>query len=267
MFRNITFGILLSVLFLCFIPMMATAQTYYPTNHGNIWVLESEDGAEQTTYSVEKSEESFFGKELSLLKIVTKTLGTDSIITDKFFIDFDEDGIKLYRIEADLGRIFGIATAVFYPPVLLYPLQLELGDSWEITAETEVILSGAVTFISTSKVVKIEDVVTPAGTFENCLKIRIDTKSISFLGATRATAYQWFAPNFGPVKFENTQDIVYNLVHSNLLYDVTGDSVVNISDLVFVASRFGQEDAKADVNNDGNIDILDLVLVAKHFGN
>ncbi len=48
-------------------------------------------------------------------------------------------------------------------------------------------------------------------------------------------------------------------------YDVTGDGVVNILDLTFVASHFGESDPEADVNSDGIVNILDLVLVAQNF--
>ena len=51
--------------------------------------------------------------------------------------------------------------------------------------------------------------------------------------------------------------------------DVNGDDVVNILDLVLVASVLGDEgrDLDADVNRDGVVNILDLVLVAGAFGN
>ena len=49
--------------------------------------------------------------------------------------------------------------------------------------------------------------------------------------------------------------------------DVNGDGVVNIQDLVLVASRFGQTgENTADVNGDGVVNIQDLVLVAGAFG-
>ncbi len=258
---------LFAALFTFSLSTSAESQNYYPTSIGNTWILESEDKAEHIVYTVEESDEVINDIDLTLLKITNETLGTDVSTSQKLYVDFDEDGIKLYRIVVELDETFGEATAVLYPPGLFYPATLKLGDTWELTAESEILLVGPITFISTSEVVAIEDVVTPAGTFENCVKVRISTRTVSTLSITRSTAYQWLAPNFGHVKFVNTQDVVYELVSSNLLYDVTGDGVVNISDLVFVAARFGEANTEGDVNNDGTVNILDLVLVAKNFSN
>lgn len=250
---------------------IANAQYYYPTNLGNDWVLESEDKTERITYTIDASEETINDINLALLKIKHETIGTDSITTEKYYVDFDDEGIKLYKYEVELGDPFGVAAGLLYPPILFYPLTLELDDTWEFSTETEVILVGSVLFTSVNKVVAVEDVETPAGTFEDCLKIKIRTSSESKLSITRSTAYQWFAPNIGPVKFENSQDIVYTLVSSNLLpslsqYDVTGDGVINILDLVYVGARIGQETDEGDVNNDGVVNFLDLTLIAKYFG-
>ncbi|MCE2396981.1 IPT/TIG domain-containing protein [Candidatus Poribacteria bacterium] len=55
--------------------------------------------------------------------------------------------------------------------------------------------------------------------------------------------------------------------YTPLSYDVTGDGVVNILDLVRVASQFGQVGAglSGDVNGDGMVNLLDLVAVANRF--
>ena len=56
------------------------------------------------------------------------------------------------------------------------------------------------------------------------------------------------------------------VVRSVVPGDVNSDDVVNIHDLVLVASLFGQQDEHADVNGDGIVDIADLVLVASAIG-
>ena len=180
---------------------------------------------------------------------------------------FDDDGVKLHKVVAELGSVFGTATAIVSPPVLFFPASVEVGDTWAFTLESEVILTGPVSVTSVYKAVAVEDVVTPAGTFENCLKIQIDSRTVSTLSVGRTTSYQWLAPNVGIVSVETDQELVFNLIRSNLVssvsnYDVTGDGVVNDLDLVFVASRLGEADTGADVNADGVVNILDLVLIA-----
>ncbi len=58
---------------------------------------------------------------------------------------------------------------------------------------------------------------------------------------------------------------------STLLEDINKDGVVNIQDLVFVASAFGQPgdrtaEQNPDVNRDGIVNVLDLVRVSNSFG-
>ena len=263
--------VLLVALF-CAFANMAVAQNYYPLDIGNTWVLKSTDGAERTTYTIEATDESFNGTQARILEITTEVLGTTAVSTSTFLVEVAEEGLKLHRIVAELGDIFGVASVEFSSPAVFFPPVLQLGEIWETHGETEVPIVGPVTVSSVNEVVAVEDVTTPAGTFEDCLKIRVRTKTTVALGTSRSTSYQWLAPNFGPVKFETDQDIVFELVRSNLLttempYDVNADDVVNILDLVFVASRFGQTDPKADVNADGTVNILDLTLIAQNFGN
>ena len=268
------FPFVLALAFLLFYSstvLVAETVEYYPTGLGNIWVLETADGTQRVTYTVEVSEERFEGKETLLLRRKAGTIGTDDTTGEALFVHVDELGIKLHKVIAELGSVFGVASAELSPPALYLPTTLEIGDSWEFTLETEVILTGPVSFFSVYEVMEMEDVTTPAGTFENCLKVQVHTRSTSTLGVSRSTSYQWMAPNVGIVKFETDQEIVYSLVSSNLLtdtsaYDVTGDGVVNILDLVFVASRFGDVSTDADVNVDGDVNILDLTLVAQNFG-
>lgn len=257
---------------LCAFVSTTSAQNYYPTDIGNTWIMESTDGAERITYTLETADEARNGETFRTLKIITEVLGTSTANTNTFLVEVNEEGMKLHKVVAELGDVFGISRIEFSPPAVFFPPTLQVGEVWETLGETEVSLVGIVTVSSTNEVVAVEDVVTPTGTFEDCLKIRILTKTTAAFGSNRSTSYQWLAPDIGPVKFETDQDIIFELVSYNLLtpekpYDVNDDGVVNILDLTFVASRLGQDDPKADVNGDGTINILDLVLVAQHLGN
>lgn len=234
--------------------------------------MESTDGAERITYTLETPDEERNGEQFRTLKIITEVLGTTSANTNTFLVEVNEEGMKLHKIVAELGDVFGTSRIEFSPPAIFFPPTLQVGEVWETFGETEVALVGTVTVSSTNEVVAMEDVVTPAGTFENCLKIRILTKTTAAVGSSRSTSYQWLAPDIGPVKFETSQDILFELVSYNLVpitkpYDVNEDGVINILDLTFVASRLGQDDPKADVNGDGIVNILDLVRVAQNLGN
>jgi hypothetical protein len=263
---------LLLTAILCAFVSTTSAQNYYPTDIGNTWVLESTDGTERITYTLETPDEALSGEAFRTLKLITEVLGTSSANTNTLLVEIGEEGLKLHKIVAELGDVFGVSRIEFSPPAVFFPPTLQVGEVWETLGETEVTLVGMVTVSSTNEVVAVEDVVTPVGTFEDCLKIKILTKTTAALGSSRSTSYQWLAPDIGPVKFETDQDIIFELVSYNLLtsekpYDVNADGVVNILDLTFVASHFGTINPEADVNNDGIVNILDLVLVSQNLGN
>jgi len=257
----------------CSFAFMAAAQNYYPADIGNMWVLESTDGTKRSTYTLERPE-TVDGEELVLLKIQTEEFSTDEIDTDKYFVSVDDEGLKLHSIT--LEDPVAILTAKFPTPATFFPIQFELGDEWQIVADEDaeatletprgLAISGKST--TDFKVVGFEDVVTPAGAFQNCAKVQIDLQLNTGFLTLKSTTYQWLAADVGPVKYENSEGLTFELINSNTLpYDVTGDGVINILDLTFVASRFGEADSDADVTGDGIVNILDLVRIAQHLGN
>ena len=211
--------------FVCSFALTATAQNYYPTEIGNTWVLITTDGAERRTYTLE-GPENIGGEELILLKIATETIGTDTVDIDNYFVTVEAGALLLHQTATDEGT-FGIAEATFDPPVVFFPAALPLAHKWEIVTQTELKLVGPVTSTSAIEVVAIEDVETPSGIFENCVKLEIQRKVVTALAVLRSTSHQWLAPDVGPVKFEDVdQGVVFELENYNLVEAPEADTPV-----------------------------------------
>ena len=270
---------------ICCFTLTVTAENYYPSEVGNTWVFLSADGSEQLTYTL-KTPEDMDVEGLIELKITNEVLGTDVTVTDTYFITVENDGSLLLHQSATDQGAYGIAEVTYEPPATFFPAELPLGETWQILAKTELKIVGAVTSTSTIEVVAIEDVETTAGLFKDCVKLEIHQKDVLALVVIRQTSYQWLAPDVGPVKFLSDQEILYELQNYKLVEptaedtpateitepakrtaDVNGDDIVNIQDLVFVASNLGETgENAADVNGDGLVNIQDLVLVAGALG-
>ncbi|MYC77279.1 hypothetical protein F4X10_16070, partial [Candidatus Poribacteria bacterium] len=240
----------------CSFATTGMAQSYYPSEVGNTWKLSSADGAEQRTYVLEKPEDSD-DEGIIILKISTGLLGGDKDVIDKYFVSAHDGGLLLHQTATDEGA-FGIAEATFDPPVIFFPALLPLGHTWEFVVETELKIAGAATSTTVVEVVAIEDVETPAGTFKDCVKLELRARSVTALVVVRTTSYQWLAPDVGPVKYQDDQDIVYELQSYKLVgapsaEDVAADDAVADDtevDATATDDSTEAEDAAADTTAD-----------------
>ncbi len=194
---------------------LTAAQNYYPTEIGNTWTLNTADGTEERRYAITGTE-NFNGVEVLVLKIDTEALGTGVIVSDQYFISADDTGLTLHQSITDEGT-FGIAEVNYEPPTFFFPASPSLGQKWQISGETELLLVGASSNTTSAEVVAIESVVTPAGTFENCAKIELAYKITTALVTLRPVEYIWLAPEVGPIKFQTDQEIVFELESYNLV--------------------------------------------------
>ena len=210
---------------ICGFALTATAQNYYPLEVGNTWVLESTDGAERLTYSI-TGPETIDGQALEVLNIATNLASDptgEPIDLDRYFVTLNDEGILLHQTVTDEGA-FGIAEATFDPPATFFPTALPVGHKWEVVTQTELQLVGPVTSTSTIEVVAIEDVETPAGIFQNCVRLDIKRKVDTALSVVRYEFLQWLAPDVGPVKFQNVlQNITYELQSYDLVEPIAED--------------------------------------------
>ena len=205
----------------CSFALTATAQNYYPAEVGNTWTLDTADGTEQRRYMIEDAEDSN-GLDIRLLKVDTEVLSSATIVPDRYLITVDDTGLTLHRSDTDEGT-FGIATVIYDPPTLFYPSSLTLGQTWEISGKTELVIVGETFNTTTIEVVAFEDVVTPAGTFENCAKLQISYKITTAIVTLRPVEHLWLAPGVGPVRFQNQDELDFDLVSYNLVEPAAED--------------------------------------------
>ncbi len=203
-------------LFFSTFPMTATAQNYYPAEIGNEWILDSTDGKERQTYTLEVPDDDA-DNHLILLKIVTENLNNDKVIdTDKYFLSDTPEGIKLHK--TNLQTVFNnnviTATANLTSPMVFFPKALEQeGQKWNIVTDAKIDLQGAKLDVESRtnlEIVSFEPVETSLGIFRNCAKIQLDL-SITGLLKLQSTSYQWLAPGVGPVQFESSDGDVYKI--------------------------------------------------------
>ena len=213
LFQSIT----LPIIFLIFytFALTATAQNYYPAEIGNEWILDSTDGKERQTYTLEVPEDDA-DKDLILLKIETKNLNNNQVIdTDEYFLSDTPDSIKLHKtiLQQTLNNINIIATAKLATPAVFFPKELQSMRKWQVVTDATLRIDPAEIDVKSTtnfEIVEFTNVETSVGTFRNCAKIKL---LLSITGAinVETTSYQWLAPNVGPVQFENSDGDVYKI--------------------------------------------------------
>lgn len=227
--------------------------TYFPHAPGSYWIYEDQDGNELTRRAVEKKEiEGEMYSSFSYKPALEDSIDYDYHIHPNFYKvgqervtflvgDAAQKAIKA-RLTKEMGALRTILRLMMEGFDLLYEIEVETKDAfymlptsttfdeaWEATqikanitmrsdppqAPEEIILE--ITVAETGKVLGKEDVETPAGTFENCLKIEYQTETkvetsppdqtMNPPGESVTTL--WVAPNVGIVKFhQKREDIV-----------------------------------------------------------
>ena len=201
---------------ICGFTFTATAQNYFPATVGNTWVLLSTDGAEQRTYTFE-GPETVDGEEFILMKVAKETVGTDVVEFDKSWVTVNEDGeMLLHQVAFDRG-VFGTVEETWDPPVTNFPATFPLGHTWEIVTIAVLQLVGESIITSTLEVVAIEDVETPIGVFKDCVKVETNREAVTALQRLQENEILWLAPDVGPVKFQDTNENVFDLASYNLV--------------------------------------------------
>ena len=213
---------LLSIAIVCGLASNGHTQNYYPDEFGNTWILRSEDGVEERFVTIE-GPETINGEELAVISDGTYPVSNPaSNNPNKFFIKSTPNEVLIFRATATVQEI--PATIDYSPPETFLPVPIGLGSEWTVTGDAKVLLLGVeinIPTTNTAKVVAVEDVTVPAGTFHDCLKIEQELAASGLLSfSTQST--MWLAPDFGLVKSLNNDDITFGLID----YNVTIDGIV-----------------------------------------
>jgi len=94
------------------------------------------------------------------------------------------------------------------------------------------------------------------------------SSTMTFKGHTEGVTQLAFSPNSEILASGSWDGTIllweFTSPVSRIPWDINEDGVVNILDLTFIASRFGEN--SPDLNGDGIVNILDLTIVAQHIG-
>ena len=183
-------------------------ESFYPDDIGNQWTLRSLDGMNLRTVTI-KGPETINGEELRVIE--EDTNGN----INKLFVRSEVDGIKLFRSVVAIA-ILGEVTFDYSPPQVFLPIPADLGSTWTVQSEAEIAVVGKVRSTNQAEVVAIEEVATPAGTFQNCLNIeQIITLNLP-IADLELTNSMWLAPDIGLVKATDSSGVIFELIDFNI---------------------------------------------------
>ena len=216
------FIFLLTSVILCSSVSDGHAQNYYPDDLGNTWTLRSTDGIDERVVEIE-GPETIGTESLKVISDGTYPVSDPaSNSPNKFFIKATPNGVLIFRAIATVA-ILGEITIDYSPAETFLPIPIEVGTEWTVTGEATASFIGIAIKIeatNTAKVIAIENVTVPAGTFRNCLKIeqQLQTQlspALATLPTTSST--MWLAPDVGLVQALNSDNVKFELID----YDIT----------------------------------------------
>ena len=213
---------LLSIAIVCGSVSDGQTQNYYPDDFGNTWILRSTDGIDERVVTIE-GPETIGTESLKVISDGTYPISDPtSNNPNRLFIKTSPDGVLIVRAIASVA-ILGQITIDYSPPETFLPIPIGLGSEWTVSGESTASLFGLsikIEATNTAKVVAIEDVTVPAGTFRDCLRIeqQLQTQLSPALATFPSTSStMWLAPDVGLVQALNSSNVKFELID----YDIT----------------------------------------------
>ncbi len=175
--------------------------SYYPLNEGREWEYQVSGrsmfgaGAAATIVMTNLGPRELYGQTVTPQKVEANAQ------TYFTFVAVDSSGVCEFAKQAPEN----VEPEQKIPPVYLIKYPIAVGTSWRSQAETSLLTSKVpITLVSTIE--SIAEVVTvPAGTFNQCIKIKSvgnTRKNLGVFGSAKVTveSYSWYALGVGVIK-------------------------------------------------------------------
>lgn len=222
------------------------AKDFLPLKPGDSWTYQVQDGGltYNDTSHVLDSTYNVSGASTSAVE--------DNGTGDIDYYTNDGNGILLHRVKDKDGQVTTLS-----PPVLMAPSEMRIGENFNSTGYATFQASGnsaSLQYSSTTKVVSVENITVPAGTF-TAVKLEL---SLHIYGSVNGqnfdeteTDTSWLAKNIGPLKTtEDYQGSLKTEQLSSLTIDHDGDGVNILDDNCPYIANPDQTDTDNDMIGD-----------------
>ena len=224
---------LVGVLFVGFGFLTAEAADYFPLEVGNRWIYSPSYGDKGDRIDTIIGEETVNDVHTY---IWNRQEAPDDNYNEKLWLAKDGTDLKLYRIWSNEG--LDPATTLG-PPWIGVKLNPSVGDTWVVEGNIGAIHAKITRYIESIN----ETVSVPAGTFNNCIRVR----ELNEITENSITEYEyekhWFAPDVGPIIYRD--------------YTTNWDSVKFSQELVSFSVTI--RGLPGDVNDDGRIGLEEAI--------
>lgn len=209
---------------------------YFPLSVGNTWIYYPSFGANGNRVDTVIGEETINGIHTY---IWNRQEAPDDNYNEKRWIATDNSGVKVYKywdnLEVDPAVIIN-------PPWVTFKSNPNVGDTF--TGEFEP-YSG-IRYTVTSYIESVSETVTvPAGSFTNCVRIKVLNEMTENSNKTAVGWYrEWYAPNIGRVIYgkysanwvsaTTTQQLIGFSVIRGLPGDVNSDGKLGLDDAIYI---------------------------------
>lgn len=170
----------------------AKAQDYFPLEVGNRWVYTPSYGDGDRIDTIVGTEDV----NGTFTYIWKREEAAPDNYHEKLWLAKDGSDLNLYKLWGNMG---GDPAVLITPPLIWYKLNPVVGDTWVWEVNIDDMHVKATYYVES-----INDTVTvPAGTFNNCIRIRI-LEEITEDGVTEYDYVKdWLAPDIGPVIYRD----------------------------------------------------------------